>query len=813
MRSGPTADRFAVGAATLSLLTLLSEDRPLAIVIDDAHDLDQPSADAIAFAARRLLADPVVVLIAARAETPCALTTAGLPELFVLGLDREATRALATDSAPAPPSGERTNHIFELSGGNPLAVIELAREGTALAATSPGGPALIPVALAARFAMRADALSAAATRAVRVVATAGADLPVVVRACGALKVDVAVLAEAERAGLLRVDQDRVEFRHPLMRSGVYAATPPDERRRLHAAVANALPPDDDRRTWHLCDAALGPDPALADAVADLAARAAGRAAYAVAAIAYERAARLVSDDRGRAAFFLAAAESRWAAGDADRATALLTTVLESERAPLRRARAKELAGTIAARCGSLTEARRILLQAADETAPLDNDRALRLYAEAIYVCFYLGDSATAMSAAVAAERLMDSAVDRPAQFIAAIATGAARILAGSDGSDRIRHAVEHHSADRDPALDPTSSPWSMIAPLFLRESEAGRQLARQVLANGRARAAVGSLPHLLFHIARDGATTDCWASAAADYAEAIRLAREFGQTTELATSLAGLAWLEARMGRDDECRTHVEEAMTLCAGHHIHLGRAWAQFAIGELQLVSGRAEEAATTFSSLAGWLADNAILDVDLSPLPELVDALLRLGRREESGAAAVAFGERATAKGQPWALARAERLHGMVGRPEDVDRHFAAALEWHACTLDEFEAARTHLAYGSRLRRLRRRLQARPHLRAALEAFERLGALPWADATLVELKATGESVRRRSTGSILELTPQEFQIALLLADQRTTRQAGAALFLSPKTVEYHLRHVYTKLGIRSRTELSERMRNVAQ
>jgi len=319
---------------------------------------------------------------------------------------------------------------------------------------------------------------------------------------------------------------------------------------------------------------------------------------------------------------------------------------------------------------------------------------------------------------------------------------------------------------------------------------------------------VGALPSLLFHVARDEATTDQWVRAEATYDEAVRLARETGQDTELAMNLAGLAWLCARLGREDQCRTLVAESLPLCRARDIHVGRIWSLFALAELELGEGDARRALAHLEELDALREQLRLSDPDLSPAPELADVLLRLGRRDEAERVARLFGESAAAKGQAWALARAARTAGMLGTDAELDTHFPAALEQHARTLDVFETARTRLVFGARLRRARRRVDARPQLRDALAAFERLGAVRWADLAAGELAATGESIRRREPSTVATLTPQELQVALLLGEGRTTREVAAALFLSPKTVEYHLRKVYTKLDIRSRAELSEQL-----
>jgi DNA-binding CsgD family transcriptional regulator len=311
---------------------------------------------------------------------------------------------------------------------------------------------------------------------------------------------------------------------------------------------------------------------------------------------------------------------------------------------------------------------------------------------------------------------------------------------------------------------------------------------------------------LLHHFGRDQATTDQWQAAEASYDEAIRLARETGQGAELGAALAGLAWLEARMGHEELCRRRAQEARAVCEELGIGFYGLWTYQALGDLDLGLGRPAEAVEHYLEHLAAMKVLGLGDVDLSSAPELVEAYLRLGRRDEAVAAARPYEEAARAKGQPWALARAARCRGLLADDAHFDEQFEAALGHHEATPDVFEIARTQLAYGARLRRARKRVRARELLRAALEAFDRLGAAAWADQAGAELAATGETARRRDPTTADDLTPQELQIALLLADGKTTREAAAAVFLSPKTVEYHLRHVYRKLEIRSRDELAE-------
>jgi DNA-binding CsgD family transcriptional regulator len=345
--------------------------------------------------------------------------------------------------------------------------------------------------------------------------------------------------------------------------------------------------------------------------------------------------------------------------------------------------------------------------------------------------------------------------------------------------------------------------------MFLREAGEARELLDHAQATARERAAVGVLPFLLFLIARDQATTDRWAVAEATYVEAIGLARESGQRTDLALGLAGLAWLLALRGREPECRAHAAEALSLSAELGASVVEMWTTTALGELELGLGNPGQAAEHFERQRELMRELAITDVDLWPAPELIDAYLRLGRAAEAERVSGEFLRAATAKAQSWSLARALRGVGRVTEEKAFPEQFEGALALHAQTPDAFETARTHLAYGERLRRSGKRMLAREQLRRALDTFERLDAQPWAERSRSELAATGETVRKRDPSTIDELTPQELQVGLLLAEGMTTREAAAALFLSPKTIEYHLRHVYQKLGIHSREELARELR----
>jgi DNA-binding CsgD family transcriptional regulator len=313
---------------------------------------------------------------------------------------------------------------------------------------------------------------------------------------------------------------------------------------------------------------------------------------------------------------------------------------------------------------------------------------------------------------------------------------------------------------------------------------------------------------VLLLAATDRATSDRWAEAEADFYEAIDLARESDQAAELALSLGRLAWLEAREGKQDSCRAHATEALTLSRHLGLGLPEVWAINALGDLELGRGRPDQALLHYEEQLRALKSLGINDVDLRPAPELVEAYLRIGRPDAAREAADAFGHEAAQKGMSWALARAARARGLVAAGDEFEPCFSEAFARHAETPDKFELACSRLAYGSRLRRNRQRVRAREELRQAVDIFDHLGADPWSEMARTELAATGETARRRDPASFKQLTPQELQIALLLADRRTTREAGAALFLSPKTIEYHLRSVYRKLGVATRDELAAAM-----
>jgi DNA-binding CsgD family transcriptional regulator len=784
LRRGPAQERFAVGAATLGLLAAYAEQQPVAVLVDDAHWLDAPSAQALLFAFRRLVADPIAVLVAVREGEPSLLEGADLPALRLEGLSADEAAALLGGAHGAA-------RLHRATAGNPLALLELAEGADDLAPE--GAPVLLSARIGRAFLERMGTLDEAARRALVLAATSDSgELPMLERAAAQLGVDLSALAAAESAGLVALRPGTVEFRHPLVRSAVYADAPAAERRAAHRALAAVLPDRDvDRRAWHLASAATGADEPASAALEQAGARSRARSAYATAAAAFERAARLAGERERRARLLAAAGAAAWLAGLPERALALLDEARPDAADAIAIDR---LAGHIATRRGPVMSGHAILVAAAERADP---ERAVEMLAEAAMACFYAGDAAELLAVAERARALQPEDAAPRTRFLVCVALGLARVIGGdaAAGAEALHTAIALAEDAPEWRDDLELLPWLASAPIVLREATAGRWLYDAALSAARARAAVGALPFVLNLIARDQATSDRTAEAESTYREAIELARESGQRVDLVFSLAGLAWLHARRGREADCRALAAEALELSAALGTHLQEVWALAALGELELGLGDAAAAAAQMERQQARLRELGITDADLSPAPDLVDAYLRLGRADDARRLAEEFAAAARAKGQPWSLARALRCLG----------DFEAALRTHEQTPDRYEAARTRLAYGERLRRDGQRVRSREQLRAALEAFEALGARPWAERARAELAATGETLRRRDPSSLDELTPQELQIALLLAGGRTTREAATALFLSPKTIEYHLRHVYLKLGINSRDALA--------
>jgi tetratricopeptide (TPR) repeat protein len=445
LRPASAPGRFAVGAATLSLLAAYSEQAPVAVLVDDAHWLDGSSADALLFAFRRLVADPVAVVLAVRQDEPSLLDGADLPVLRLLGLDSGAAAELLRQQGDAPLNEELAGRLHRETGGNPLALLELGRERERLAGLPPGAPLAAVTSVASVYLARQQALPPR-TRDALVLAAAldGGEVSVLARAAPLAGLELADLVPAEAAGLITVRDSRVEFRHPLARSAIYAAVAADRRRALHRALASALPDTEvDRRAWHLALAAFGPDDAASSALEQAGQRAYQRSAYEVSSRAFERAALLAPEEARQGRLYYAAADAAWLGGLAERAVALLAEATRHSPPPGLAVAIEHLRGHIAARRGPIGQAQEILLAGAERAATVDPEQAVVMLAEAAYASFFAGDTATMLLAARRAADLAPPDSDGQTAFFALIARGMALIFSGEDepGAPAVRAAV------------------------------------------------------------------------------------------------------------------------------------------------------------------------------------------------------------------------------------------------------------------------------------------------------------------------------------------------------------------------------------
>jgi class 3 adenylate cyclase/tetratricopeptide (TPR) repeat protein len=801
-------DRLIIGAAVLGLISAYADEAPLLLAVDDAQWIDRASTEAIGFAARRLVADPVALIIAVREGEESPLLAAGLPELRLAGLDRETAAELLSRSGTSAVSAEEADRLVEATGGNPLALLELGQE-TQRAPAAPHGNLPVATTVERAYLRRADGLSEDARRVLLLLAASGTtDANLVRQAAASMGLGTEAVEEAEAATALVVHRyGQMEFAHPLARASIYHSASPADRRAAHRVLATVMTiaDDVDRRAWHLGAAAAGWDAGAADALEASARRARESSGYAAAARAWAESARLTEDERLRAKRLFEAADNAWLGGRAEDAEESLRAARKLAGDDLR-VEIDTLGGHIAMRRGAVLEGYRTLVAAAEAIEPRDRLKAIRILADATIATFGAGNPDEMMVAAERAIELLRPDDPPESGIFANVAYGALAVLAGraDDGPRHLHQSVPLFQLLPEDATDPLLLMCAGVTGLWLREVEAGRDLLDRALVRARDRAPTAALPVVLFFLGRDAFATNRWALARAMYEDAMRVARESTQLTWLPGPVTGLAWLDALEGRAEECRANAAEGLQLSETLGMGFYKAWAMIALGMLELGLGHPDEALRHLAACETWLEEISVSDPDLSPAPDIVEALVRLGRDPEAREMAARYEAAAGAKGQPFARARAARARGLVAGDSDFADHFATALRYHESTPDTFERARTQLCYGERLRRTRKRVEARKHLRAALKAFDELGAAPWGERALSELQASGETARVRDERYRQQLTPQELQVALTLAEGTTTREAATRLYLSPKTVEYHLRHVYDKLEIRSRDEL---------
>ncbi len=803
---GPAPERFLVAVAALSLLSEVSGERPVLCLVDDAHWADPPSAETLAFVARRLQADPVVLLLAEREGEGRELEGAGIGELPLGRLGPEASAALLQAQWGACLAPATREWLVRSSGGNPLGLLELPK---ALGDWLPAGVDLpeAPLPLTERleraFLVQVRRQDPAVQQLLALVAAEGSgDLAAIGRAAGRLGLDPGPLQAGELGDLVRVDGATVAFRHPLVRVAAYHGAGPAARRRAHAALAEALEGQEtevDRRAWHRARAAEGPDEQVARELEGAAERSLRRAGHAAAAAVLEQAAALSRSNADQARRLVAAASAAWQAGDSTRTRTLLDRAerLETSDGAVRHD-IWYLRGALELRAGVPTDGLAILLPAAAETVAVDTPRAVRMLWAAGEAAVHAND----MGALEEVRRLVGR-LPVPADPDDALR---ARLMLASSrlGGQAVPAEVRGLLARMEELGDPDVLVRAGGIAWTRADYALGRRLLVRAAARARVLGAAGILPWALVFLVIDELARGRCAVAEAYAVEGQRLALETGQPNIACQHLACLVMLAALRGREQEARRLARQALAEATTHRLAWAAASTTLALGTLALVTGHAEQALEQFEALWGAGPVPGHQRVALYCVPDLVEAAVRAGQPARGRARLAAYVAWTDAVGAAEVRALAARASALLASGEQAERRFLEALRLHAGTDHLLDHARTELLYGGFLRRERRRAEARPHLRAALETFERLGTAAWAALARDELRAAGEPVHRPGRSALERLTPQELQVMHGVQEGLTNREVAAQLFVSPRTVDHHLRKVFRKLGVSSRADL---------
>jgi DNA-binding CsgD family transcriptional regulator len=794
MTDTAVADRFLVGLAVLSLIAELAEERPVLLLVDDAQWVDRASADALVFAARRLHAERAAVLAAARDEPP-GVSLPGLPELRVGGLNQAtAERLLARAGLVA---AVRDQLVAE-AGGNPLALIELSRGLSAGERTGSVAPLALPAASPAgrvqqAFGARITALPQACRRAVLVTALGGmVGLDEASRAIAAAGGSLTDLAAAERAGLLRVTSTGVVFSHPLARAAALADADVAERVAVHQALAGVL--DGDRRAWHLAALADGPDEEVAVELDAAAQRAGRRGSASAASAAYERAAALSPDPAAKGRRLALAAEAATGAGQLARAADLAGQaggLAADPGAIATLARARAMVEFEAGRPADAADA------VLDGAVVLGRADPLAAQAVAIQAVLYSFLSAVGPASA-----------ERERRAAAMLLPTGARLL---DFAQAVRRLQDGDT--RAPVTVPARADLGSL-PVFARlphlyfdliqgDVPATRSHAASLVAECRDAGMVGVLAYTLSYLATAQDLLGEFLDAAASAEEGLRIAADTGQASLTGIFAAITAGLAAVTGDEETCRARAAQARELSARANA-VSLAGADRALALLDLGAARYQSALDRLQVTTAGPARHA--PQLLYAYPDYVEAAARAGRRDLAAQPLEMFTAWAGAIGQRWATAVAARCAALTAPNAEAEQLYREAIAAHEGDGRPFEQARTRLVYGEWLRRNQRRADAREHLLAAASAFARMGARPWQDRSEAELGATGTgAVAVSPADPLARLTPQELQVVRLAAAGASNKQIGVQLFLSPRTVGYHLYKAFPKLGVTTREELA--------
>jgi len=806
---GGSEERFLVFAACLSLLSELAERRPVLCLVDDAHWLDSASADAFRFVARRLDAEGIVMLFAAREGDVRRFDAPDLPSLALGGLEVEAAATLLARGAGIELHASVRDRLLEQTRGNALALLEVP---TGLTAAQLAGVEALPEALPMTgqvervFLERVRRLPDE-TQLLLLVAAAddSESVALVTRAGAALGAGPRALDPAEEAGLIAVHAKHLEFRHPLVRSGVYEGATSSARREAHRALADALDLDDahaDRRAWHLAASTVEPDEEVVQALEDAAERAEDRSGYMAAARALERAAELSSDGTSRGRRLVRAARAASMAGADETAVALAGQALTLVEDPLLRAEVTRIRGMADIQRGRPGDAVTMLTDAAREVARMDSHKALELLTYAVQAASQAGELDAYQEACALADSIPLPDEYDSRSFVADLLTGFGAMAGGdpASGAPRLECAIAW-GMESD---DPRDLLFTAVSALWLGQDGAIFAALGRASTAARTKGAIAALVEVLGFRASQLAVAQRFDSAELAGVEALQLARELGADNLIPMPLTALAHVAAVRGDDDTARARAGEALDLATAHGLAVRAASVARTLALLDLGRGRWAEALEQYAALAELRPGIREPFWVVMTVPDRVEAAVRAGRPDDAQAALPAFDEWATHSGAAWAQPLLESCRALLTGREEATGHFEEALRLGG-DARPFDLARIQLLYGEHLRRERRRVDARAQLRAALQGFERLKAEPWAERARTELRATGETARKRDPSTLGQLTPQELQIARLVAEGLSNKDVATQLFLSPRTIDAHLRNVFQKLEITSRTQLA--------
>ncbi|MGN6753811.1 MAG: ATP-binding protein [Intrasporangium sp.] len=795
-------DRFLTFLGTLSLLADAAEGAPVLVVVDDAQWLDDASAAALLFVARRLQTERVAMLLAAREGDVRRFEAPDLHSVTLGAVSgRDAELLLAAGGTREVDPGVR-DQLVAATGGNPLALVELSQSltGEQLTGLAPL-PTPLPLTdgVERAFLDRYRRLPQPAQRLLLVAVADDTGRVTVVRdAAERLVAGEDALDVVERSGLLSLAGEEIHLYHPLVRSSVYGAATSAERRAAHRSLADALHDDPDRRAWHLAAAVDRPDEQVCLELDGVAERAASRGGHEAAAAAWARAAELTAGGDARARRLYLAASSAWLGAHPSRATALATAAAAHAADPQLRTRLLTLQGQIAWNTRSLNDGYDLILQAAEVARGVDPAMATQLA--------MLASSLAAFGARSARQVEPVDLVAPPDAAAPLEAHAAHELLQGFVAVARAEWAAASASfrrafelTDAAPVDDHVLQPNLAVAALLIDDDDHALRLHEEQLTAAQRAGALTMIEHALTRGFHTQVATGSWSRAASAAAEALPLAASTGHLGMTALPTAELALVAALRG-DDTAEQHLTEVAEIRAQHRIGITDG---LVVDLTHWTAGlrAAAQPATALLSLEQLREPSVRRMAAL----DLFDTAVRAGRLDMVRTWLDELVPFAEGVRTPASIAVVEHGNALLAEGAEAEPHFALALAAHADSPRLPDRARTELAFGEWLRRARRRVDAREHLRTALALFEELGARPWAERAAQELRASGETARRRDVSTATDLTAQERQVAGLVRQGLSNRDAAARLFVSPRTIDFHLRNVFSKLGVSSRAELT--------